>query len=671
MGFMRPAELTEAEESVWKAFPRGALADLSAAGARAVVRADVLVALLLGAADTDPGHAPALRLRGATVTGRLDLAGALVTCPADFEDCLFDTELRFADSSVRTIRVVDSELPGFDGTLMRLDGLLDLSGSAVAGAIRLEQARVSGKLRLAGTRAGAGEEAVLATGLVLDGGLEGANLRAQGLVSFQAATVSGAAILSRARVVRPGKEALNFRYASVGGNLDCQGLRTHGEMSAANCRVAASLLLSAARLANPDGLALVAGGLEAGGGVFITRGFHASGEVRLIGARLAANLTIEGAIFSNPGAVALKLDVIRVMELHGDGVNCQGQFSMTGADVSGDLNLPNAVLEHGDGKVALRAERVKVGGSFVLTGTQALGEVNLRSLQAGARVYLDDTELRDRGPGAVACRLSRARITSDVFCHRMKAEGSLRLFGSVIDGAVYLPDATLSNPGGNALDAGNLRVRELDLRPAAVTGCVDLSHAAAELLRDDPAAWPEEMYLEGFTYQALEPSLPAVRRLNWLARDPRGHQPQPYEQLAAVYAAHGQPGQAREVAYARERIRYIGRGTALKVVGLLQDVTVGYGYRPGRALAWLALLLVTGSIVFSLAPPPAMTNGQAPHFNGIVYAIDLLLPVVNLGLKYEFNPADGEQWLSYILMAAGWILATTVAAGVARVLHRG
>jgi hypothetical protein len=84
----------------------------------------------------------------------------------------------------------------------------------------------------------------------------------------------------------------------------------------------------------------------------------------------------------------------------------------------------------------------------------------------------------------------------------------------------------------------------------------------------------------------------------------------------------------------------------------------------------MALLLVTGSIVFSLLPPPAMTNGQAPHFNGIVYAVDLLLPVVDLGMKYEFRPGGGEQWLSYLLMAAGWILATTVAAGVARVLRR-
>jgi hypothetical protein len=106
------------------------------------------------------------------------------------------------------------------------------------------------------------------------------------------------------------------------------------------------------------------------------------------------------------------------------------------------------------------------------------------------------------------------------------------------------------------------------------------------------------------------------------------------------------------------------------VLSLIQDIAVGYGYRPLRALTWLGLLLVAGSVVFSVAPPPPLQPGAAPHFNGIIYTLDLMLPVVNLGQKYSFNPRGAEQWLSYFLMAAGWTLATTVAAGAARVLRR-
>ena len=132
----------------------------------------------------------------------------------------------------------------------------------------------------------------------------------------------------------------------------------------------------------------------------------------------------------------------------------------------------------------------------------------------------------------------------------------------------------------------------------------------------------------------------------------------------------GEPAQARAVLYARQQIERSGKALPFRIWSLLQDITVGYGYRPRRALAWLALLLGTGSIIFSLAPPPALQPGAAPHFNGIVYTLDLLLPVVNLGQRYAFNPGGAEQWLSYLLIAAGWTLATTVAAGAARVLRR-
>ena len=46
------------------------------------------------------------------------------------------------------------------------------------------------------------------------------------------------------------------------------------------------------------------------------------------------------------------------------------------------------------------------------------------------------------------------------------------------------------------------------------------------------------------------------------------------------------------------------------------------------------------------------------------------MPVVNLGQKYAYNPAGFEQWLSYLLIAAGWILATTIAASITRIITR-
>lgn len=424
-----------------------------------------------------------------------------------------------------------------------------------------------------------------------------------------------------------------------------------------------------ARLENPGGIALFAGGLQVAGGAFFGRGFSARGEVTLIGATLAANLSARNSNFDNPGGTALNLERASIGSLNAAGVSCRGQVIMAGADVSGDLNLTGAVLETGDGKPALNAERSRIGSTLVLSDIKVIGEVNLRSIRVGERLLLDGAELRD--PFGMALRLSRAQVTSDLFCGQMTAAGQVKLTGATIGAKVGFKGALVTHSAGTAIDAGGLRAQEFHLEPAArFEGGVDLRHATLGVLYDDPVAWPDRLYLDSLTYQALSPRLPASQRLGWLARDPGGHQPQPYEQLASHYTAVGQPTQARTVLYAKERVQHQGRGPVSRAWSLLQDITVGYGYRPRRALGWLALLLATGSIAFSVVPPPALQAGNAPHFNGIIYTLDLMLPVVNLGQKYAFNPGGAEQWLSYVLIAAGWTLATTVAAGVARVLRR-
>ena len=669
---MDPAELTDTEKLLWQAFPRGTQVDLSGAqaGPPPVIRAEVISALLLGALPAEPGSGAGIRLRGATVTGPLELTGGTVTGPLVCAGCRFDTEISLVDSSVRTVRILNSELPGLDGTRLRLDGILDLTGSRVAGCVRLEHAKISGQLRMRGSRAGTGADAVAAAGLSVDGDADCSHLAAHGGVSFRSARIAGVLDLARARITAPGSRGLVLSYATLGGKLDCRDLHVDGETRAVNCRVSASLIMSGARLGNPPGMALSAGGLDIGGGAFFDRGFRASGAVWLIGARLAANLTLEDSIFDNPGGTAVSLTRAVIGEVRGNRLTCHGELAMTGARVGGDVSLARAVLEAGAGACALNAERARIEGTLFLQEAKTLGELDLRSITVGERLRLQRARLRN--PARTACRLSRAQVTSDMFCDEMTADGGLRLGGAVIGGALTLLGVTLAHAPGQAVDAANLRVRELILKPdGPVDGEVDLRHASVGMLRDDPATWPARLRLDGLTYEVLEPLLPAGRRLQWLARDANGYQPQPYEQLAAHYSALGQAAQGRDVLYARERIQRQGKGPVVRAWSALQDVTVGYGYRPRRALGWLAVLLAAGSVVFSAAPPAVLQAGNAPHFNGIVYTLDLLLPVVNLGQKYAFNPGGAEQWLSYFLIVAGWTLATTVAAGAARVLQRG
>jgi len=102
----------------------------------------------------------------------------------------------------------------------------------------------------------------------------------------------------------------------------------------------------------------------------------------------------------------------------------------------------------------------------------------------------------------------------------------------------------------------------------------------------------------------------------------------------------------------------------------VQDAAVGYGFRPMRAALWLLLLLCTGTLTFALHHPPALKPSEAPGFNPLFYTLDLLLPIIDFGQEGAFAPRDGYQWLSYLLIATGWVLATTIAAGITRSLSR-
>jgi hypothetical protein len=102
----------------------------------------------------------------------------------------------------------------------------------------------------------------------------------------------------------------------------------------------------------------------------------------------------------------------------------------------------------------------------------------------------------------------------------------------------------------------------------------------------------------------------------------------------------------------------------------VQEVTVGYGYRPLRPAGWLAGFLGLGTLAFGLHHPPPLAGTAHPAFNPFIYTVDLLVPLVNLGLRDSYDPQGPQRWLAYLLIAVGWIFVTTIAAGIARVLRR-
>jgi hypothetical protein len=141
------ADLTESERLVLDAYRSGAWLD---ADGLPPVRAEVIKSALLGAVSAEPGVAAAVRLRGARITGPLDLAGITIACPVRFESCEFDGSIWLADSVARSVRLTGCTFPGFDGTRVRVDGILELSGCVVASSVRLEHAKIDGSVDCTG-----------------------------------------------------------------------------------------------------------------------------------------------------------------------------------------------------------------------------------------------------------------------------------------------------------------------------------------------------------------------------------------------------------------------------------------------------------------------------------------------------------------------------------------
>ena len=164
---------------------------------------------------------PAIRLRGGRVTGRLDLMGATITYALVCEHCRFDEPIRLVEATTKTVRIVDSQLPGFNGARMRADGIINLHHSEVAAVLRLDGARISGELCLDDATLGSGtsDVALAAENLAVDGPLNCRGIVSRGAISLRGAHISGTVDATAAKITTGKPKALDANFAVIGGRF--------------------------------------------------------------------------------------------------------------------------------------------------------------------------------------------------------------------------------------------------------------------------------------------------------------------------------------------------------------------------------------------------------------------------------------------------------------------
>ena len=411
------------------------------------------------------------------------------------------------------------------------------------------------------------------------------------------------------------------------------------------------------------------------------RGIDARGA-RIDGSLSLHSSRIDGALVLSGASVNGELD-LRCMELISrDGVaisarrltvagnllacdlSAEGRLDLAGAAIAGTLDFSRSCVRDRTGQ-AVAAERISVGDHLDFTGFSSLGQVMLRGGRIDGQVLFGGAQLVN--PGRYALHASALTVGDSVFLWRgFTVDGEIVLRRTRVNGALVFEPT-----GPIVLDASGLTADSISVRvDDPHTAAVDLRLTRTRKLSGDTEHWPGKSRLDGLLYETLDPHLPAEKRLAWLRRDEDGYVPQPYEQLAAVYRQIGHDIDARHVLLAKQRLRRNTLSPIGRIWGYIQDWMVGYGYQPARALTWLLTLLCIGTVVFSISPPRPMHIGETPHFSSFIYALDLLLPIVNFGQQSAWSPEGADQWLAYFLVAAGWLLATSVAAGVTHAVTR-
>lgn len=624
------------------------------------IRAELIAHMLIGDGLAAGTPISAVWVRGARITGQLDLEAATLRGPLTLKDCQFERAIILNQASAPFICLSGSHVPACDARQLVTRGNVELdAGFTAEGELNLEGAHVGGKLLCSGGHFGKpegtainGDDLIVGQSLFCDEGFA-----ARGEVSLVGAHIGSDFLCSSGRFSNARGTALNADRLELAGNVFWdEGFTSEGQVSLVGAHIGSDLVCSGGRFMNAGDTALDADRLELAGNMFCDNQFDADGEVSLVGAHITGSLTCSGGRFRNPPGIAIDADGLTV----GLNMYCNDRFSSTGelrlggAHIGGDLQFSDGRLRNPNG-IALNAgvllvnqnmycdqtftstgEVLLVGahvrGDLQFSGGQlsnvgdvaldageltvdqnmycdeefsATGEVRLIGAHVGGKLEFSGGQLSNAGD--VALNGSELTVDQSMFCNeKFSAIGEVRLIGAHIGGRLQFSGSELTNTSDTAyaLNLEAIKADELLVRPTVLIGKLNLKDGHVRVYKDASETWPTELRLNGFAYDSIEASEKETRvavedRLRWLELDNSKYLPQTYDQLASAYRRAGWASDAERVSIARERRRRGQLNPIAKVWNVVLDRTVGYGYKTWQAGIWLLVLLAIGTALFN------------------------------------------------------------------------
>lgn len=594
--------------------------------------------------------------------------------------------------------------PAFSATHMRVSGDLRLDdgrfiGSGESGAILIRGSELGSQVILSNARVvnvgggpalAAGRAQVAGQVIVKDTELFG--IKSGDAVEFhdaklgelvlQDTSLVGAISLASARVdehlsVRKvkvdisGQVVLDAKQATVGadvtvGNLDLGDSTFNCLLDFAEATVLGSILLVATQALGLTGSALDASGLTCRGRLVISSDFTAEGcctdaLIELVSARLGY-LHAECAVRNSGGPAinATNLQVTDSVQITGvdlGAVSKWGALRLTDAEIAGTLRIVERAKFVNNAGPGVSADGLRVGGyaeitSVEIRGAGRAGALRMIDARFGSQLSL--------GAGTIVCNDT----------------------GPAFLGQAMHVEQDLSLDGLSASGAGDTAT--FDLSAAQIGRRLVWSNLDVENTDFDNGTFA----IDGMTYAGAPAGVSIDDWLYLLRHRCPAYMPRAYRQLAAAAQTSGHDDEARRVLIAQrnDQLKRATEKRSSRIWGWLVGVMLGHGYRAGRALAALALLVILSACVTAttalgrqglMAFVPAGTPRTAcSATDRALVGVDFSLPLVKTGVGerclVDTHTASGRT-LSIVgpfIQLLAWFLSTLFIAGFTSLIRR-
>lgn len=298
-----------------------------------VVRAETIIRLLTSPLTLLDEYPVAVRIRGASISGDLNLGGRELICPLDLVDCHIARPVILTKATGPNISFRGSHLRGLYANFVHIEGTLNIgNGFRCSGPVKLFAADL-GELE-----AGSGFFDC-PYGLAVNGdymkvrsfaSFERAVLR--GTLRMLGAKISGQLDCSETEITAPqGESSIELDSAKIDGGVFFQSARLHGGVWMVGLEVSGELSFQNSWIDNPKQYAMDASSARLKNVNFADDLIE--GEVKIVGSRLSS-LDCYGSTLRGPKVASLDLDSTVI----------EGAFHAMFAEIEGSLDLTNTSI---------------------------------------------------------------------------------------------------------------------------------------------------------------------------------------------------------------------------------------------------------------------------------------------------------------------------------------